>query len=269
MLLSEALLYFRIIYTVVFLTVFTIYDVKYRDVPDKLVYATLTVSIVLFLTLFALYFDSVEFILFLIYLVFSLVAGLGVFLLIFKLGYIGKADVFIIAELTLLFPYRDIYSLNIIGRGEAVHLPPIIPIVLYSNILSLMFIIFKSTVFAIKYRKFLPRELPIHKRLLLVVFGRPMSIAEYLKSKHYYPLTLFRIVEGRVVKTYRLTFHVEAEDHWVHQNELKKLIDNGFVNPNDYIWVTYGVPYMLPLLITIILVVLVGDYPLLYLFKLI
>lgn len=201
-----------------------------------------------------------------LYIVFSFLTGVGVFALIYRLGFIGKADVFIIAELTLLFPYTDVYDIVALKANDILHLPPVIPIVLYSNLISLLFIVFKSMVFSIMYRRYIPKDLPLSKKFLLVIFGRPMSVAKYLLTKHYYPLTIIKLINGNVVKTYRLTFNVEEEDYRVHQENLRDLINRNIVKPNEVIWVTYGVPYMLPLLITLILFLLIGDTPLQLLF---
>lgn len=268
--LIKYLLYIRVGYALGMLSFFSIYDVKYRDIPDRYVWFSLFVSIVLFsssIPIYVLTLNSFYLNLLLLYIVFSFVTGIGVFALIYRLGFIGKADVFIIAELTLLFPYVDVYEeFNVLKLGEAIHLPPIIPIILYSNLISLLFIVFKSMVFSIIYHKYIPRDLPLRMRFLLVVFGRPMSISKYLLTKHYYPLTIVRLDDGNIVKTYRLTFKVEEEDYRVHQENLKDLINGGYIKPDEVIWVTYGVPYMLPLLITMIAFLLVGDYPLQLLF---
>lgn len=268
--LIKHLLYVRIFYAFSVLSVFSIYDVKYRDIPDKYVWFSLFVSIALFaltVTLYVVVLDSLQLTLLILYIVFSFITGVGVFVLIYRLGFIGKADVFVIAELTLLFPYVDVYDFVVFRHRGVLHLPPVIPIVLYSNIISLLFIVFKSMVFSVIYRKFIPKDLPLRRRALLVIFGRPMSVSKFLLTKHYYPLTLIRLVDGNVVKTHRLTFKVEEEDYRVHQENLRELVSRGYIKPEEVIWVTYGVPYMLPLLITMVLFLLIGDYPLQLLFK--
>ncbi len=201
------------------------------------------------------------------YILLSLLVGSGLFTVLYLFGLMGKADVFLITEVTLLFPFIEIYDITWLKAPVKIHVPPVMIIVLYSALSSIAFMLFKTVFISIRYWGKLPRDLSLSMKIALVLIGRPMTIREYLNTQNYYPLVLFEETKQGIIKKYRLTFDVEREDYVEHQEKFKELITKGLVSPDEYIWVTYGIPFLVPLLAGFILFLILSDLPLYYLFK--
>jgi len=261
-----SILLFKIAYILFILSIFSYYDIKYRDIPDKYVWISLSISIVLFALSVFYYFNKYVEILVIGYIVLSLLLSTGLFTIMYFYGLIGKADVFIVSEIALLFPFIDVYDVVFYKSNIFLNLPPIIPIILYSTLLSLVIGSFKTLFISVKYRKLLPKELSLCRKILLAIIGRPVRIRDFLEMKHYYPLTILEIRDNVVEKKYRFVFNVEEEDYSVYQDKYRELIKSGYVNDDEIIWVTYGVPFLVPLLFGFMLFMSIGDYPLLELF---
>ncbi|MET1160747.1 MAG: A24 family peptidase C-terminal domain-containing protein [Thermoprotei archaeon] len=262
---ENLLLYIRIVYSITVFTWFSIYDLKYREIPDKYVWIALAISTIFFTLTVSVFWIHLS-TLIIVYTLLSLIVGPGLFYILYLFNLIGKADVFAVFIVTLLLPYTDVYSIIPLSYSTTFHLPPILPIILYSAVLSIIVGIAKSVTISLVYRSHIPRELPLHKKIVLLLIGKPMRIGDYLRTKHYYPLSIYRVVGDRLLREYRLSFNVEEEDYRVHQEEVKKLIEKGYLSPEDYIWVTYGIPYLVPLLAGLILFLIIGDTPLILLF---
>lgn len=260
-------LWFRVFYSFFILSIFSYYDVKYRDIPDRYVWISLFVSIILFSISAVFYFSTYTEYLVIAYILLSLLLSTGLFTVMYLYGLIGKADVFIVSEIALLFPFIDIYELVYVKSSVFLNLPPVLPIILYSTIVSLAMALFKTLVVSIKYRSLVPRELPFFKKTLLALIGRPMKINEFLKTKHYYPLTIIEIRNGVLEKKIRFVFNVEEEDYSLYQEKYREMINSGYLSREDVIWVTYGIPFLVPLLVGFALFLVIGDYPLLELFS--
>lgn len=254
----------KIVFSLIVLFIFSIYDIKYRDIPDIYVWSFLGISIVLFIFTITQY----EFTVFLIsFIMMSLLFGGGVPLALYFLGYMGAADVIAIVSLAFLFPYTDIYKYSLLTSGvEGVHIPPIFVIILYSTIVYLVYLPFKIMYILLVHRDKLPRNISYLLKLIYLLTGTPMKISDYLRKKHYYPLTVFKENDQGVEVIYRSSFSVE-EDYIDHHENLKRLISKGKISPNNYIWVTYGIPYIVLLLFGLVMLLIIGDYPLLLFLK--
>ncbi len=254
----------KVVYTLIVLVYFSILDIKYRDIPDKLIWLSLGVSIILAL-ISAPYYISVFHVLplplFLVTLLTSMMIVL-VLILMYYFGYMGGADVIIIGELAILFPFYAVYGVSLMGRSCMFHLPPIILILLYAASSMILIIVFKVLVGVAMYRRYLPKNTAIFTKILLLAFGRPVRIRDYLGMKHYYPLSVIKETPSGVEVSYRLGFDVE-EEYYEHQEYLRSLINRGVIDPDDYIWVTLGIPFIVPLLLGYLLLLVFGDYPLL------
>ncbi len=264
---SDLLMYVKIIYGFASLLVFSIYDLRYREIPDKYVWGFLGGCILLFV--FSLSICNINYPLqfMLVYIITSLVIVPGLFFVLYKLDYIGEADFYVVLGLSFLFPLGNIYRYAVLYEDSMfIHMPPIIVMVLYSTAILVIMTLFRGLVFGLAWKKYLPKNLRIYKKVLLLFIGRPMRIKDFLESKHYYPLTVFKPSNEGVEVSYRLSFSVEEEDYRIHQDKLKELIDKGIVDPQQIIWVTYGIPYIVALLFGYLLLLVLGDYPVLSLF---
>lgn len=252
------------VYMLIVLVYFSILDIKYRDIPDKLIWFSLGVSIVLALISAPYYvsvFNVLPLPLFLVTLLTSIMIVL-VLVLMYYFGYMGGADVIVICELAVLFPFYTVYRISLMGRTCMFHLPPITLILLYAASSIILIVVSKILVGVARHRRYLPRNTSISTKILLLAFGKPVRIKEYLGMKHYYPLSVIKDTPSGIEVTYRFGFDVE-EEYYEHQEYLRSLMDRGVVDPDDYIWVTLGIPFVVPLLLGYLLLLVFGDYPLL------
>ncbi len=250
----------KIIYAFMILGYFSILDIKYRDIPDRLIWSSLGLSILFLLISIPYYIVYVKMLNTIIFLTTILVEGLIVSMLILLYFYdlIGGADVVVISELLLLFPLCDLYGYTVLRYECILHIPPVLIALIYASISFVVIFPVKALITLIKYRRFIPRDLSLSKKIILVFTGTVVPVSRYLGMKHYYPLTVFNVVDGRVVKGFRSTFNI-SEDYWIHQERLKKLIDEKLISPDEPIWVTYGIPFIVPLLIGYTILILMGD----------
>ncbi|WP_148677212.1 A24 family peptidase C-terminal domain-containing protein [Staphylothermus hellenicus] len=254
----------KIAFSLIVLSIFSIYDIKYRDIPGIYVWFFLGASIVLFIFTITWY----EITWFLMsFIVMSLLFGGGVPLALYFLGYMGSADVIAIVSLAFLFPYTDVYKYSLLASSVGgIHVPPIFVIILYSTIVYLVYLPFKIIYVLLVHRDKLPRNSGYLLKLVYLLTGTPMKVSDYLRKKHYYPLMVFKETDQGVKVIYRSSFNVE-EDYIDHHENLKRLIGKGKISPSNYIWVTYGIPYIVLLLFGLIMLLIVGDYPLLLFLK--
>ncbi len=257
---GELLVYARITYLFIVLIYFSILDIKYRDIPDRQVWASLAGAIILFLASIPLHIGyGIEF--FIAYLAVSLFLGPILFYGLYKTDMIGGADVVVVAEIALLLPTPDIYSYTLMARESLmpIRFPPILPILLYSNLLIVVIIPFNIVYNMLRYRSvYSSLKTSFSKKLVLLATAKPVKAIDYLKLKHRYLLEEFRVTEHGVERSIRTSFDIN-EEYTDHQRIVKELIDKGLIKPDEYIVVTYGIPYLVPLLLGTALFMVIGD----------
>lgn len=254
----------KIPYALAFLAVFSVQDYKYRDIRDRLVYAFLGGSAAFFAA--TLYLNWIEALPQL--LIAHLSIGAFVFLvilLVFRLGMMGKGDLFVISSTILLLPCPSIYRVLPTRAGA---LPPIIPILLYSTSMLVALSLISAIYVAARYRGLL-RGLPLRYKLLYPIAARPLRLADYLRRDFYYPLQVPRVEGGRLEFVYRVGFDAEREDPRALKELYRKLVEAGLMKEGDYIWASYGIPFLVPYSIGFALFLLFGDRPVINLLMLI
>ncbi|AOL16211.1 peptidase A24 [Sulfolobus sp. A20] len=214
----------------------SILDLKYREVDPKiwLYYVPLCVFIVfdyhyLFLPLYLYSFAIVN----------------VLFYLLYRFSLIGGADVFLNVILGLsnstVFPLVR-SPLSVIG------LEPLL-IVLYASVLILLASVFNF----IKQYKF-TRNLPFLKRIIFALSARRIKVRDFINSKFLFPLTTIN-EKGEV--TIRDYFSIEEDDkYW--RDKYRKLVEEGKVSEDDYIWVAWGIPVIPFVLLGYFLSITVG-----------
>ncbi len=263
---NEYLVTAKIFTALLFLIWFGILDYRTRDIPDKYIWVWGGISIFFFVASMILYRNILSW--FIIYTLLSLMIGPGLFGLLSYFELMGWADFFAVLWITLMFPVPDIYLVNLVNVSLFFHFPPIIPIILYSSLSIALIALIRGLYSLVRYRKMVPPNASFRDKVALPFTGRVVSVKKYLEMKHYYPLTIPRVEDGKIVFSIRRSFDI-YEEYEDYQRELKKLLDNGLIKPEDKIWVTYGIPFIIPLLLGFVITVLVGDTPLLYLLMII
>lgn len=168
---------------------------------------------------------------YIIILVFSLLPAV-ITLLLALVGLMGGADF-------LAFLVIGLSSFNI-------KLFKMLPLPLITFFLTtVIMIIYPLKYFVVnlvKWRKELNKlNLPFHKKVLMAFVGKPVTVGEYLKTKFYYPLTLYKKKGYNVNIHTRLNFEID-EDYQQHINYFHQLLREGLITEDTIVWVTYGVP---------------------------
>jgi len=254
----EFIEYVKLLVTFPILLVLSIQDYKSRELDARLVYIYLVVSIVMFVLTSV--FSDLVLTLKLFYVFFSIgVVGI-VFYTLYRLGLIGDGDVFVAVSLGLMYTYPTTYSATLASRGI---LPPPIMIILYSTLGAILLIIVNSIYVVLTSYKFV-QDLPGVYRILLPLFGKPVKISDYIqgKYKHYIPLQSFELVGGNLVVKYRVLTGIDYDI----RSTLKQLVEEKFIDPEGYIWVSPGLPFIVYFFAGFILFLILGDKPLLTLF---
>lgn len=247
-----------------FLTYFSILDLRTRDIPSRLVWFFLAISLILMIVSIPNYtaYSLSEAVFYV-----AINASLGPMLLyaLFKAKLIGDADVIVVSSLTLLHPLPNTYDCILINVSAPVKLPPILPIILYANLMVVMYLPVNIVINVVKYRDFYKSiKASFWKKIVLLAESRPVEAGKYLSMKHRYLLEDYKLTNGRLVKEVKLSFNI-LEDYTAHRYAVEKLLNEGFLKPEDLVLTTYGIPFIVLLLLGYIVFLLVGDTPMLIL----
>lgn len=255
------ILYFQVILVTSFLAYLSYLDLKYREVPDKLLYLFVLTCIIF--SSINIYINLIvkckPLILELILFTLSIMIGPLFSYILYRLDFLGPADVYIIAGLSLAF-YNDlIYDIALLKSLQPIHVPPIIPILFYSNIIMAFYIPYNMLRNIVKYDRVLPpKNIGVKKWIVIIATGRPIKIKDYLHTKHTYVLQLYRLTREGINVEFRTTFSIE-EDPEAQKTMIKSLIKQGYLKEDDYIWITHGVPFIALILTGFVLVLVTGD----------
>ena len=257
----------KICYILIVLTYFSILDIKYRDIPDKHAWASLVGAIILFLLSIPIDLNY-GLTMFTIYTLVSMLLGPLLFYGLYKIDMIGGADVIVVAEISLLFPLPSIYKYTLFAREliMPIHLPPILSILLYANLLIAVIIPFNILYNLVKYKNiYRSLKTGLARKIILLATAKPVKAKDYLILKHRYLLEEFKVTNEGIERTIRTSFDIN-EEYTDHQKLIRELISNGLLNPDDYIIITYGIPYIVPILLGTLLFMIFGDLVIQYLF---
>mgnify|MGYP001770635756 CR=1 FL=1 len=227
---------FQVAYSLVMLVVTSIFDIKSREIPDKLWIPFL--PIVVFTYLEHEYVNTFVF-------VYSVIMSLVVLLALTKLGLMGGADVVLMV---------------LLGLGNPVVRPFFFPRFSLMGGESLTVLIYTSLIIALGGVSNLLRNysrtkgFDIRTRLVLAYSGKRMKVRDFLNSRFIYPLT---VIDDKGNMKLRTTFQVEEDDR-VWREKYAELVRKGVLKDDMEIWVTWGVPVIPFFLIGYVLSLFVG-----------
>jgi uncharacterized membrane protein len=242
----------KIVVTLVVLSILAVEDYKTRELDARLVYAFLGFSIaalVADLILCALPLWAKLF-----YVVFSIIPLGGLFGFLYKSGLSGDGDFYIALALGAAFASPEVYTVTLAKWGL---IPPALAIVLYSSFVAIVFSLINALMVLAKYKGVL-RTLPIKYRFIIPLLGRPIKISDYIGRSyaHYYLLQRFKVEENRLVVEWKLLTRLDNAG-----DEVKRLVEEGVLDPSMYIWATPGLPFIVYFLAGFLLLLVLGDYP--------
>jgi len=249
----------KIIVTLAFLLYTSILDIKYREVDWKvwLVFGIIS-SILTFLEIMIYGFVITD----LVRLVISVVMALGIGGLAYYLDLFGGADFFALVVLAVMHPWNPLKPLFKLK----IELPFILTILVNSLIMSLIVPLTNVIRNLMNYKAISKLSIPMKYKIAYMFLGFPTTIGKYVKMKFSYPLTVYEISStGRIKVKCRLTFSIE-EEHYEHQEKLKRLVKKGLLRYNDIVWVTQGIPLLVFITLGYIVSLVFGDFILCFLF---
>lgn len=249
--------YSKILVALIMLGYTSFLDLKYREVEPKI---WLYFGVVLGgLTCFqvynaALHLQFEEVISLLGYIVLSI--GLAS-ILAFSFAYlelIGGADFFAILVLSIAHPWTptnpllrvvSLFPLSLLANSTFLALTPMLYNLVYN-------VAFRG------WRFWKGLEMPVYKRLMLMLVGRPMRASNFLKTKFTY---LIEEVDcgGYGKREVKLSFRV-SEEPYRDREKVKKALKRGLLKPSDYLWTTEGLPMLAFIFVGYLLTIIVGDF---------
>ncbi|WP_338604746.1 A24 family peptidase C-terminal domain-containing protein [Sulfolobus tengchongensis] len=214
----------------------SILDIKYREVDPKIwIYYS-------FLSLFII--ANIHYLFLPIY-IYSFIITNVLFFILYKLSLMGGADLFL--NLILSLANASVFPL-IPSNFSVIGLEPLI-IVLYSSIIILIF----SMLNFVKYYRYV-KNLPFSKRIIFALSARRVKIKDFINSKFLFPLTEIREDGSVILREY---FSVEEDDkYW--REYYAKLVREGKISEETYIWVTWGIPVIPFMLAGYVLSLIIG-----------
>ncbi len=239
---------------VITLMVITSYmDLKKREIPLKVWVVSLPLAILLTLAEY-LKINYIDMKVMYIYIT-GLFISIGLSIIFYIFDFFGGADMFALITLSIAFP--------IIFVGEYI-IPPQLLLILYASLTGLLFSLgyFTSNIVNKNWKK-LPENLGILQKIALMFLGIPVKPEDYVKMKFYYPLTIYDC-RGKPQIRFSFSIEEEYEDFIEH---VKELIKNKCISNETYLWVTYGIPFLINIYIGFLLTLLLKDSWLVFLIK--
>jgi preflagellin peptidase FlaK len=218
------------------LAVLSVYDIKFRELPPKLVASSL-----LLLGLLRLIEGfSLDKRILAVYIIFDIL----ILLIISVIAYmklLGWGDVAAIAIICVSAP-TPVPPSKILP-------PPLLTLVYYVIIVTVLMAA-NLIINIIKYRKYLSK-LPPKYRLLYLIMARPRKAIDIIRNPGWwYPLNLC----GK----YSLSFDIYLDPPDISR-KVRQAIESGCLKRDDIVWVTYGLPGVPIITIAYVIALLIGD----------
>jgi preflagellin peptidase FlaK len=219
------------------LTALSVYDIRRRELPEKPTLLSLALIVALRLV------EGIGFEerLLKAYIALDIIVLLMLAALAL-IGYLGWGDVVVSAIIAAASP---------LPAYRVILFPPILVVIAYYIVMVLLGSLSLAIINVAKNRKLLS-TLPPRYRILYTFLARPVKASEIVRGrvKWWYPLTL--------CGEYRLHFNIYLNPDDVRR-EVARAISKNCLKPNDYVWVTYGVPAVPLLAAAYILTLALGD----------
>ncbi len=235
------------------LSVASYMDIKSREIDPRLWIPFIAIGIVI--SAVKIYFGELD----AIYLAINLLAPLMIAILAFQ-GLIGFADFFALLAISLLI--TEPFSMNAL-------IPPSIMILLISNLSIVFGSMIPLTIINLRHYRMVKKICGSGLRSFIIIStSRIMSIEKYLSKKHYFPL-MYPIYTpkgnpddtasgGSVGWECRTSFLIDEEPE-EYKREFESMIKSGAIDSNTLIAVSWGIPFIAFMLISVALYPLIGE----------
>lgn len=162
-------------------------------------------------------------------------------------GMMGLADPIAMAIVSLLIP----------APPSTLVLPPSMVILALASISMIIVLVIPMLIYNISYLGFISRRCSSKQLVAIIALtGFPVSVKRFLRSKFLYPLIYPSLEEDKVTWICRGSFEID-EDPKIHREAISALLEKRYIDEKTMIYVTWGVPYIVFILLGLLL------YPLL------
>ncbi len=173
--------------------------------------------------------------------------AVGLMAFLYYAGMMGGGDLFASAMILAAHPWPPLL------RGMII--PFLLNTLVYSAVAFLVVVPSMMLYNLVFHRSELARIRGLKARLVVAATAIPMRVDKYIGSESWlFPLEDYRSGERR----FRLSFDID-EDPGEHREALRRLVEKGTLSGSDTIWVTYGIPFLIPLTAGYVAAVLLGD----------
>ncbi len=172
------------------------------------------------------------------------------------LGLLGGADFLAFLVVSIYHPWKPLLIKPLFDV-----MPLFIPsFIIYSSLSSsLLAIYFLSSNLLFKRTKLLKQGGNFWRKILVLMIGKPIKMKDFMNSKFMYPLEEIKVLPGKgVLRRFRVTVDVN-EPIEEKVEDIRRMVERGLLSPDDYIWVTPGLPMMVFMLIGYFLAIYLGD----------
>ncbi len=221
------------------LALLSVYDIKTRNIPNKIAYIGLVLVFILRLLTYYVYgHPLLQYLKFYVFFSSILVAVLALTAIT---GIMGWGDVFSFMLIMIAQPLPS-FAVEL--------LPPLlVTVMLFSLSIVLLFIIQSIYNLAFNFKHITSLRY-IRYKIVYPLIGRPMKIKDILVSKWWYPLNL--------CNRYSVRFNIYMDPPDVYRL-VKEAVKKGCHSMDDYVWVTYGVPGVAIITLSYLLTLVIGD----------
>ncbi|HWQ17008.1 MAG TPA: A24 family peptidase C-terminal domain-containing protein [Sulfolobales archaeon] len=233
------------IIALVMLVITSYMDLKTREIDPRVWIPFVIAAIVMLIARFSIHWDSIS----VIYLLLSMIPPSILFALGF-LGMMGLADPIALAIVSLLIPEPPAGLL----------LPPSMVVLIIASIFMLILLVIPMLIINLPRLGLISRHCGSkYLTTIIALTGFPISIRGFLGSKFLYPLIYPSLNEGKIQWICRWSFEIE-EDPKAHREAIAMLLEKGYVSEREAIYVTWGVPYLVFLLLGVLLYPLAAGW---------
>jgi hypothetical protein len=220
------------IFSLIIFSIASAQDLRSREVNPILWLVSGFVGIMLLI----LRFDHIIIEILILNIIFSMII-----LILSLTGFMGFADFFGYLILSILMP-RPLF--------EDLILPPILIIMLFSNIFLALYVapsIFKSFKKIFFIRSVCSSRL---RSFMIALTGSPMTIDNFLRSRFMYPLIYPQENNEKIIWTCRSSYDIN-EDPEKFKEDLRRLLNKNLVSKDDLVIASWGAPYLVFVLIAL------------------
>ncbi len=227
----------------------SILDVRYREVEPKVwLFTGIPVAILTILIEWAKGFPKIDFMYIFLntILVVAAVGGL------YYANLMGGGDLFSLVIVAYSNPVNPLVEIGFIKSNLGFNMPFIIPVLLYSSVIAIMYSLVLS-LYNLILNKSEVKRLPRRVRILYIATARPIRVKDLLKKRFWYPLE-----RPWSKDRFKFAFNVEEDDVEII-NTIRMLVSKGKISLEDKLWCTYGLPFILFITIGLIVSCVGGD----------